>query len=509
MKIKELRTAQIFQAVLLFCFFAFFLILSRWAPVAGDDWGYALGGRWNNPFMKAVQFYFIWSGRFFSELWGFLIADRKYLWNLINPMIFTGILYYLIRAAGTKQHPYLTPLMGAALIISVPNNLRKQTYTWIMGTTYVIPLLLFLICFVLVYRLVFKDDLKQYQKIIVGILSFMIPLYMENAAAMLCGFWLLVCLYAYFTKNKHLKYMLLCTCISIVGTLIIKFSPGAAMRSEGEHAWFLALSLFEKIRYNWGYFVYYTFMNPNWLILMLSVIMILFTLKSVSGKERIILTALFTWGIIQSAGALVYRYMDMQAMSVFIDIETAGSLALNTAMYSLYTAALFWTVYRFVKEQERKWPMICILFCAGGADLIMLISPIFDARSSIYTVFMFILFALMMLEEIRTEKHTAYVLAAAAVCLGLYYSYHYFFIYRMVNLINQKRMAQLTYYAENPDDKDAYILAYPVDWVHSADVVEGDTYHEEYFKTYYGLQQDVKLNFYYLPEYTEEAILHG
>ena len=40
-------------------------------------------------------------------------------------------------------------------------------------------------------------------------------------------------------------------------------------------------------------------------------------------------------------------------------------------------------------------------------------------------------------------------------------------------------------------------------------VVEGDTYHEEYFKTYYGLQQDVKLNFYYLPEYTEEAILHG
>ena len=79
MKIKEIRPAQIFQAVILFCFFAFFMILSRWAPVAGDDWGYALGGRWNNPFMKAVQFYFIWSGRFFSELWGFLIADRKYL----------------------------------------------------------------------------------------------------------------------------------------------------------------------------------------------------------------------------------------------------------------------------------------------------------------------------------------------------------------------------------------------------------------------------------------------
>ena len=509
MKIKELRPAKIFQALILFCFFAFFLILSRWAPVAGDDWGYALGGRWNNPFMKAVQFYSIWSGRFFSELWGFLIADRKYLWNLINPLIFTGLLYSLIRAAGTKRHPYLTPLMGAALIISVPNNLRKQTYTWIMGTTYVIPLLLFLICFILVHRLVFRNDLKKFHMIIIGILSFMIPLYMENAAAMLCGFWLLVCLYAYLTKNEHLKYMLLCTCISIIGTLIIKFSPGAAMRSEGEHAWFLALSLFGKIRYNWGNFVYLTFMNPNWLIFMLSVVMILFVLKTVSGKERIILSVLFAWGIVQSVGALAFRYLDMQAMSVFIDIETAGSLLLNTVMYVLYTAALFWTVYRFVKAEELKWSMICVLFCAGGADLIMLISPIFDARSSIYTVFMFILFTLMILEEIQTEKHISYVLAAAAVCIGLYYSYHYFFIYRMVNLINQKRMSQLTYYAENPDVKDAYILAYPVDWVHSADVVEGDAYHEEYFKTYYGLQQDVKLNFYYLPEYTEEAILNG
>ena len=79
--------------ICLFFFFVFFLYISRYAPVVGDDWGYAVGGRYSNPLVKACQNYMSWSGRFLSEFWGFLIAPHKKLWNLLNPCIFTCIYY--------------------------------------------------------------------------------------------------------------------------------------------------------------------------------------------------------------------------------------------------------------------------------------------------------------------------------------------------------------------------------------------------------------------------------
>ncbi|MBR0479463.1 MAG: hypothetical protein IJJ24_10270, partial [Solobacterium sp.] len=65
-------------------FFLFFFLISRYAPLAGDDWGYAAGGRYNSALMRAWQNYFSWSGRFFSELWGYGIAPHKKLWNVLN-----------------------------------------------------------------------------------------------------------------------------------------------------------------------------------------------------------------------------------------------------------------------------------------------------------------------------------------------------------------------------------------------------------------------------------------
>ena len=67
--------------------FLFFALISHWTPVSGDDWVYAVGGMWNNPFKQAFHMYQTWSGRYLSELWGFLIAPHKGLWNLLNPLV--------------------------------------------------------------------------------------------------------------------------------------------------------------------------------------------------------------------------------------------------------------------------------------------------------------------------------------------------------------------------------------------------------------------------------------
>ena len=74
---KELgkkKNFYIFGALFILLFFLYITIKT---PPAGDDWGYALQGA--HPIAKALEFYQTWSGRFFSELWGFTVAPHKWL----------------------------------------------------------------------------------------------------------------------------------------------------------------------------------------------------------------------------------------------------------------------------------------------------------------------------------------------------------------------------------------------------------------------------------------------
>ncbi|MBQ6452217.1 MAG: hypothetical protein IJJ29_09880 [Solobacterium sp.] len=491
------------------CFFLLFALISRWAPVAGDDWGYALGGMWNNPLVKAIEFYRIWSGRFFSELWGFCVAPHKKLWNILNPMIFTGVLWMLMAHSGREKHPYLIPPLAVMLILTVPNGLRKQTYAWIMGTTYVLPLLFFLIYLYCLRKIIFHDDNNRYRKIFAGSLCLAVPLYMENAAAMLVGVNVLVCIWLYFNKRDKLKLMAVYTVISIIGTLLIRYAPGAVYRMARDHEEFRSLSLFGKIAVNWSQFILYTYTNNSVLTSVMSLCLLILVLKQKRTTVSVTLAVIFAWGILQGISPWLYEVTGAGFFQMLSDLSQEGSLLINTVMYMLYTFALFAAVLLYIRDTEKKWVIVLVLFAAGGANAVMLISPIFDVRSSIYTVYMFILFTLFLAEEITfpdlAEK--GIVVLCSAVCILR--AFGYYDMYHLVHLIEIKRNSQLAWYQVRPDAKDVYILGYPIDWIHSADVVEGDTYHEEYFKKYYYLAEDVTLRFYYLPEYTEEAILNG
>ena len=83
--------------------FCYFFAISRYTPLAGDDWGYALNGMKGNPFVTLIQFYMSWSGRIVSELWGLLVAPRKWLWNILNPLLFSIVFFNLNRLANKKR----------------------------------------------------------------------------------------------------------------------------------------------------------------------------------------------------------------------------------------------------------------------------------------------------------------------------------------------------------------------------------------------------------------------
>ena len=488
--------------------FLFFLMISRWAPVAGDDWGYAVGGRYNNPFVKALGNYFSWSGRFLSELWGFMVAPHKHLWNVLNAAIFTGI-FVLISWGFTKKNRYLTAALTGLLILAVPNGLRMQTYTWIMGTTYVIPMLLFLVHALLLRRYVFEDNMGPAVFALLCVLNLAIPLYMENAAAMLFGANVLVLLYVFLKDKSKLKKTAVLAVISLIGVILIRFSPGALFRMGRDHAEFNSLSLFGKIAVNWLPFIKYTFTNNENIMKILSAVFITLVLQKEDNKLlKAGMCLVLLWGIVQPFSWQLFSLTGINLFYIIFELTVPHSLTLNTVCWGLWTAVLFLAAYRCMERSTGMF-VIWLLFCAGGANMVMLISPIFDVRSSFYTVFLFILIVSVGVSELRFGSVPAVVFAGAVLVLCGIEVLQYYKLYRLIHQVDIKRMSQIAYYQERPDAGEAYILGYPAQTVHSADITEDDTYHMQYFKEYYYLDPDMHLNFYYLKDYTEEEIRKG
>ena len=173
-------------------------------PLAGDDWGYALNGSAGTPIKTALEFYNSWSGRFFSELWGMIVPCHKWIWNIVNPLLFMGIFLCIYKLAYIQNKPIMCSLLILAIMLSVDDNLRMETYSWIMGTTYIIPLFLSLLYFVIVDNLL-KNEVYDWKLITFAIVDnlflFIIGLMMENIAATMIVGIVFVLGYAFFNKR--------------------------------------------------------------------------------------------------------------------------------------------------------------------------------------------------------------------------------------------------------------------------------------------------------------------
>ena len=460
--------------------FLFFALISHWTPVSGDDWVYAVGGMWNNPFKQAFHMYQTWSGRYLSELWGFLVAPHKGLWNILNPLFFTLIFCLLVQLSEGKNHIVSTAVLAFLMMLCVANRLRMQTYTWIMGTTYVIPLLLFLVQVLLLKQWIFYGKESKVSFLALCILNFCIPLYMENAAALLCGADVLVLIYLWLTDKQKFKTMLVPFVFAIIGTLIILLSPGAAARLTGDNAEFNSLSLFEKLAKNWPQFLNHTYTESIW----------------ITG-------ALFT----------IFSFWCWTKKRVWYDAAIPAVLTVlallfqNGYLFLLLTIILIVQIIRLESDPKQKWFLVFLVLCALGANAVMMVSPIFDSRSALYTVYLWILISVVLFEDIRLPKPAWYtVLACVFIVLSAIRMYRYYDIYHLVHLINIRRNQQIEYYRVRPDAGDAWILAYPDESIHSPNVQEGDDTHMYYFKEYYYLNQDLHLVFYYLKDYNAQTI---
>ncbi|MEG0176125.1 DUF6056 family protein [Anaerorhabdus sp.] len=498
--IKDHKSELIIAGAVLFVLL-FFALITKMTPLAGDDWGYAVQGMEANPFTKAWEFYFTWSGRFFSELWGFVVAPRKWLWNILNPALFALITFCIIKLTYKKNNLMLLIILVLSILFSVDNTLRIETYTWIMGTTYVVPLALLLMYLVLVKPIVFGE--KKMSNLILGIsigLNFYIGLCMENATAILVLGNLLIAIYCWFNNKDYFKKSLLLLGVSIISLILIRVSPGATFRLARDNQEWIQLGLFNQIGSNWVTFLQRTFIYNRYMMMILSITMILGLLSFNKSKKwsisTIIMLIMHGLCFVLTFVPTLYDKTNLNFLLVFYDVEfTSTALLFCSIFYLAYVGILFWQMVVTLDLKQRLEGSFYLML-AGTANIAMLLSPIFGARSSIYTVFFIIVLIAFMIANIEINQYIQFGLVVLFVAFIMIKCRSLFEQYKIVQSVQNERDSIIEYYRVNQDEKEAWIPRMPTGFIHSADIEEGDDYHMEVFKEYYGLNPDVKLVFF-------------
>lgn len=494
---KNLLNKKNFYIYIALFILALFTYITYKTPLAGDDWGYAVNGALDNPIKMALSFYQSWSGRFFSELWGMIVPGHKWIWNIVNPLLFFGIFICIYKLAYIKNKYITIPLLILALMLSIEENLRMETYTWIMGTTYVIPLFLSLVYFLSVEKL-FSNDLYD-NKIKVtcylnNVCLFIIGLMMENiAATMIVGIVLMI-IYAYFNKRRALKYLIINLIVSIIAFVIMRLSPGSASRLLSEHAEWSNMTIFEKIISAYPNFLDISFINNRYVISIFSLILILFVLfskKEVSFSYRIVCVVLNILAIINVFSALISKTWLSNSSSIY-----------SMIYWPIYVANVFIMLFVYLDNSFRKDKTIFMLIIGGCSALVMLYSPIYGSRSAIYLVYYLILVSSLLLEEININKKTVQIIILIGLAIIIIDRTEEFISkFHLVGEKQAQRLEIIEYYKEHPEEEYAGIPNFPSYLLHGINVPWDDGYHLQTLKEYYELPQDAdKIYFYSIEE---------
>lgn len=484
-------------------FFVFYYINSA-TPLAGDDWGYAISGSTENPFLAAYNSYFTWSGRYFSELWGFLIAPRKELWNVLNPMLFTIIMgcgYYFIKPENNRN---IVVLVLFGLLFSVNWELRKETYSWVMGSTYVAPLTLMFIYLVFLEKpLLENKSFSSIKLIILSVISFVGCLFMENMTAIWLLANILILLYSYFFQKGMLKKTLVLLLVSLIALIIIRCSPGATARMLRDSSDWMSLSLFGKMSVNWNNFLIYTFINNKYILRTFALIGLLsaFTIYKRNKKISwdIILILIMNMGmLIFSFAEVLYQKTGVQFLRLFYCVnEEPLSQIICSVFFISYIGIVFLEIWILILDREKKLKAMFILFLAGTGNLVMLISPIFGPRSSLYTVIFLIMLIGILVDNCIMGKIMKCVVAGIYFIISYSYINQYYVQYRSIAIAQADRLGQIQYYNDRPERTDIWITYFPKDIVHSSEFLKDDEFHLRVFKEYYKLNPDATITFYY------------
>lgn len=236
-KLKLTKKQQ--TIIILVCIYLMMLILNLLTPILADDYSYSLGldDTKINSFMDIINYqwwhYFNWGGRSVAHtIAQFLLLFPKTIFNMINPLIYTCLIYLIyLHAKGNKEsNPLFLLLIHLGLWFLLP--VFGQTCLWLVGSCNYLWTSVIILWFLWIYRN--KESNPSIIKLIgIFILGFLAGWTNENTSA-----GLIVILLGYIImqkvcskKEKIQKIQIVGLIGTILGFLVMILAPGNFVRT--------------------------------------------------------------------------------------------------------------------------------------------------------------------------------------------------------------------------------------------------------------------------------------
>lgn len=457
--------------------FLFWFTIATFTPISGDDWHNYVVGQLNLRHIlgQTIGMYFTWEGRLISRLLINLLTYHKFIFNFLLAFLLTLSLY-LINNNKKITHKKLYFLLTFSMYLSLENKIFTQTILWVAGSiTYLFPTIL-TILFLYLYFFFFskKKSISKISILLFNLLAFSLTLFVENIAFAFVLLNIILLLISFFHTKKLDKLLLSTTSLSLIGSLIMLLSPGSNKRLLYENAAFSKMSFFSKIATNYSNFIYYTISSNLFLQILLTTIGIILTLKFLPKKPLKIFFILFL-----SLYPLINSYY-----LLYQKIPTNNYANLYWTLYLIY---LFFLTFYYLKKSPK--PFYILVLPALSANLVMLITPSYSSRTTLFTTIFLSLYCFYLLNNLLSHsfQNLLYkILLLPTIFLALIFVIASFNLYRFAKfqkqIINQEKDSNCVTIYEIP----SYLA-----W----GLTPHGTYHVKTFKEYYHLKEETTFNY--------------
>ncbi|MCM2532974.1 DUF6056 family protein [Neobacillus pocheonensis] len=420
------------------CLYAYHLIVSK-SP--GDDLTFAKAAQHYNVVQWLSKRYFDWSGRLFPDAMSLLLlANKVWLWRLINPLVIIVLAYGLVRI--WKKNVRMVEFLTALCIIGYfTNNILSSGFFWITGSMYYLwAIALGLLAMIPYADQGFREEKfkNNFQFILCLIFGFLASVANEQASLCMSCFAILSHIVLFRQKKPQDKRLFFLTIIITIGTLILLLAPGSHVRSIKEATyWYpgfehLTLKDHFYIGTIWGFEK--LFIDMKNLLFLLSILAVIPYFKDEQLRNNLIFKVfslvLCMMVLFHLTGLGLEHFYKFEAIRNFNFTATLFSISLfKRTFISAVFPYLFWSVYSLMllylllKNTKRKiFVLFCILAVISTLVLMFFSPTIYGSGNRVLTVGA-VLLAIIMIGRMIEQR-----------MIGTFFYLSIFAIFPIINL---------------------------------------------------------------------------
>lgn len=423
--LMKLMKRLINNKIFIFIFLCIFFI-NTLVPISGDDFGnfVSTNGTLSHAIRIAYSYYFGLEGRFIGRIIIMWFTKNKILWDLVQALLFTVLIFSCNKTFKKKQALYIL-LLG---LFFVNHDMFAQGYTWLAGSiTYLFPSCLCFYYFITLFNT--NEELCLYKKIILSLLCIIIPMFVENIGCAFVFGNLIILIYKLITEKKLDKYLLINFILSVIFIILMISSPGSLSRSLVENVGFNNLSIIKKIMFNIPNFIFYLFVKNTNIIIISLIPILYYFIKTGAKKIYIILFCIIP--VIFIINNLYYLFPMKFSFLQYLEIGN-----IKSAFYIIYLIIYFYFFCRsanyIVRDKRELFFIYFMLIIGFSSTFIMLILPTWGDRIVLFNMFTILYTSIKLIDKIISfNGKFDIIIKVILVCYFIYIFICFVFVYKI------------------------------------------------------------------------------